>query len=142
MHKLLVPFDGSENAQRALRHAIDMVSRNGGGSIHLVHAHTEPRLYGEIAVYVSPEKMAELQREESETVLAAADPILEDAGVPYTKEALVGPLGDVIAQRADELGCDGIVMGSRGLDAVRNLVLGSVATKVIHSAHVPVTLVK
>jgi nucleotide-binding universal stress UspA family protein len=142
MHKLLVPFDGSENAQRALRHAIAMARENGTGSVHLVHAHDVPRIYGEIAVYISPERMAELQKGESEMVLANADPLLKEAGIPYTKEALIGPVGSVIAKRADELGCDGIVMGTRGMGAVANLVLGSVATKVIHYANVPVTLVK
>jgi nucleotide-binding universal stress UspA family protein len=142
MHKLLVPFDGSENAHRALRFAIDEARRNVSGSVHLVHAHDEPRMYGEIAVYISPERMAEMQREESKMVLANADPILEKAGVSHTKEALIGPVGAVIAKRADDLGCDGIVMGSRGMGAVGNLVLGSVATKVIHHANVPVTLVK
>jgi nucleotide-binding universal stress UspA family protein len=142
MHKLLVPFDGSENAQRALRHAIAVASQNGSGSVHLVHAHDEPRIYGEIAVYISPERMAELQKEESETVLANADAILQKAGISHTKEALIGPVGSVIAKRAEELGCDGIVMGTRGMGAVGNLVLGSVATKVIHHANVPVTLVK
>ena len=142
MHKLLVPFDGSENAQRALLHAIELARTNGTGSVHLVHAHDEPRFYGEIQVYISRERMSELQRQESETVLANADPILQEAGVPYTKEAIVGPVAEVIAARADELGCDGIVMGTRGMGAVRNLLLGSVATKVIHHANVPVTLVK
>ena len=142
MHKLLVAFDGSDNSQRALRYAVALARENGAGSVHLVHAHDEPRFYGEIEVYLSRERMAALQKQESETVLANADPILKEAGVPYSKEALVGPVGEVIAKRADELGCDGIVMGSRGMGAMGNLVLGSVATKVIHYAHVPVTLVK
>lgn len=142
MPKLLVPFDGSEHAQRALSHAIGLIGGNGAGSIHLVHVHDEPRFYGEIQVYLSRERVAELQQKESLALLASADPVLEKAGVPYTKEALVGPVGEVIAKRADELGCDGIVMGTRGLSAVGNLMLGSVATKVIHYAHVPVTLVK
>ncbi|MFN5167526.1 MAG: universal stress protein [Pseudomonadota bacterium] len=37
---------------------------------------------------------------------------------------------------------DGIVMGSRGMGALGNLAFGSVATKVVHLADVPVTLVK
>ena len=142
MHKLLVPFDGSDHAVRALRHAVTMVQERGSGSIHVVNAHEEPRIYGEIAVYVSPQKMAELQKAESEMVLAGADPVLEDAGVPYTKEVLIGPLGHVIAEHADAIGCDGIVIGTRGMGAIGNLVLGSVATKVLHAANVPVTLVK
>jgi nucleotide-binding universal stress UspA family protein len=55
---------------------------------------------------------------------------------------LVGHIGQTIARRADELGCDGIVMGTSGRGALGNLLLGSVATKVIHHAKVPVTLVK
>jgi nucleotide-binding universal stress UspA family protein len=82
MHKLLVPFDGSDSALRALRHAIEMVREGGGGSIHVVNAHDEPRVYGEIEVYVSPEKIAELQRSESEMVLSAAEPVLKAAGIP------------------------------------------------------------
>jgi nucleotide-binding universal stress UspA family protein len=33
-------------------------------------------------------------------------------------------------------------MGTRGLGALGNVLIGSVATKVIHLAHVPVLLVK
>jgi nucleotide-binding universal stress UspA family protein len=62
--------------------------------------------------------------------------------VPYEKEILIGNIAEVIARRADELGCDGIVMGTRGMTAIGGLVMGSVATKVVHAANVPVTLVK
>jgi nucleotide-binding universal stress UspA family protein len=48
----------------------------------------------------------------------------------------------MIAQYAKEKGCDQIVMGTRGLGTVQGLLLGSVATKVIHLANVPVMLVK
>ena len=47
-----------------------------------------------------------------------------------------------IARRADSLQCEGIVMGTRGMGAIANLLLGSVAAKVVHLANVPVTLVK
>lgn len=142
MHKLLVAVDGSENALRAVRYAIEVAHKSNRASIHLVTAHEEPLVYGEIAVYVTPEKMAELQRWHGEALLAAAAQLLEQAGVSYTTEILVGHVGEVIARRADELGCDAIVMGTRGMTAVGNLVMGSVATKVVHFARVPVTLVK
>lgn len=47
-----------------------------------------------------------------------------------------------IAEFASENACDEIIMGTRGMGAVGNLVLGSVATKVVHLATVPVTLVR
>lgn len=142
MVKLLVPFDGSENAQRALRYAIMLAQKFGPVSIHVVSAHEEPDIYGEIAVYVTREKMAELQRAASEALLERADQILKDSGVAYTREILTGNIAQVIARHADELGCDGIVMGSRGMAALGNLMMGSVATKVVHFAQVPVTIVK
>jgi nucleotide-binding universal stress UspA family protein len=54
-------------------------------------------------------------------------------------------LGDAapeIARAAARMNCESIVMGSRGMGAVKSLVLGSTAMKVIHLATVPVTIVK
>ena len=142
MRKILVPFDGSKSALHALQYAIKLAKQNKLTSIHVVHAHEEPVIYGEIEVYISREKMADLQRQHSNDVLASAEKLLEKAAVPHTKEILIGPIAQVIARRAHALHCDSIVMGTRGLTAIGKLVIGSVATKMVHLANVPVTLVK
>ena len=54
----------------------------------------------------------------------------------------MGHLGETIAQRADDLACDLIVMGAHGRGALADLLVGSIATRVIHLARVPVLLVK
>ena len=64
------------------------------------------------------------------------------ASVPWTSDVLVGDTASMIVKRAEELNCDGIVMGTRGMGAIGNLVMGSVATKVVHLTKLPVTLVK
>ena len=140
--KLLVAVDGSANALRAVQYAIKLARENGPVSVHLVTAHEEPLVYGEIAVYVTLDKMAELQREAAEGALEEAEKLFRQAAVPYTRDVLVGPVAAVIAKRADELGCDSIVIGTRGMTAIGNLLMGSVATRVVHFSHVPVTLVK
>jgi nucleotide-binding universal stress UspA family protein len=142
MKKLLVPVDGSGAAQRALQQAIALARMNPDASIHLVHAHEEPDIYGEIAVYVPRAKMEELQREVSEGLLAAAERELKDSGVPYTKEVLIGPIGPTIARHAERLGCDAIVMGRHGKSTIGDLLMGSVATKVLHLTRLPVLLVR
>ena len=48
----------------------------------------------------------------------------------------------MIVKRAEELGCDGIIMGTQGRGTVGRLLLGSVAAKVEHLTKLPVTLVK
>jgi nucleotide-binding universal stress UspA family protein len=49
---------------------------------------------------------------------------------------------EVIANFAARTRCAEIIMGTRGLGRIRGLLLGSVTTKVIHLAAVPITLVK
>jgi nucleotide-binding universal stress UspA family protein len=49
---------------------------------------------------------------------------------------------EVIARVAEEKGCEAIVMGTRGQSELKSLVMGGVGMKVIHLAHVPVTLVR
>lgn len=142
MHKLLIPVDGSENAARAVQYALKLAKENKAIELHLVTVHPEPAIYGEIQVYVSKERMEELQRKHSEDALGPPTEAAKSAGVPYTSEILVGDTAQMIVNKANEIHADGIVMGTRGMGVIGNLVMGSVATKVIHLANIPVTLVK
>lgn len=135
-------MDGSAAAMRALKQAIALARLSPGGSVHLVHAHEEPLIYGEIAVYVPRDKMETLQREHSEAILASAEAELKGAGLPYTKEELSGPIGRTIAAHAERLGCDAIVMGRHGKTALGDLLAGSVAQRVLHASQLPVMLVR
>jgi len=105
MSKLLVPFDGSENSKRALLHAIQWVRAQQTASIHVVHAHEEPDIYGEIAVYVSSEKMAALQRQMSEALPAGR----VHGGASHPRQ--VG----VPKRREDDSGTDGAARHRHGL---------------------------
>lgn len=142
MHKLLIPIDSSDNSLRALGYAIRLARENGPMELVLVHAHEEPIVYGEVSLYMTEARARQLQQERSEELLKPAIDMAKDAGVTFASRILVGEIAGSIARCAEELACDGIVMGTRGLSAIGNLVMGSVATKVIHLAKVPVTLVK
>jgi nucleotide-binding universal stress UspA family protein len=142
MKKFLVPVDGSGASLRALHAAIALAKPAPDASIHLVHAHAEPRVYGELAIYVTPEKMRELQRAQCESFLDRAEAELKGSGVRYTRTLLEGPLGRTIAEYAERLGCDAIVMGRHGESAVGDLLMGSVAQRVLHASRLPVLLVR
>lgn len=141
-YKIFVPIDGSGCAERALKHAISLATRMGDCSIHIAHAHEAPLIYGEIAVYVPREKMERLQREQSEAIVEKAETVLKASGLAYQEEILVGPIAQTLTERAASLGCDAIVMGTHGATALGKLLLGSIATKVVHLSDIPVTLVK
>ena len=142
MKKLLVPVDGSGATLRALHAAIALAKLVPDASIHLVHAHEAPRIYGELAVYVPAEKMRALQRAQCESFLERAEAELKGSGVRHTREVLEGPLGRTIAEHAERLGCDAIVMGRHGESAIGDVLMGSVAQKVLHASRLPVLLVR
>lgn len=142
MHKLMVPIDGSDNSTRALRYALKMAKEVGPMQLHLLTVHPEPAVYGEIQVYVTAEKMKEMQDLRSMDLLQPAIDAAESAGISFGSEIATGDPAVTIAKLAAERHCDAIVMGTRGMSAIANLMMGSVATKVVHLSTMPVTLVK
>ena len=97
---------------------------------------------GKVQIFVTPERMRGLANAQSRPILDRAAARLAEAEMSHTVEMLEGDPAEVIGRRAQELGCDAIVMGSRGMGRIANLVVGSVATKVVHLTKLPVTLVK
>lgn len=142
MKKFLVPVDGSNAALHALGAALQLAKLSPDASLHLVHCHEEPLVYGEIAVYVPREKIEAAQRAHSEGILERAAAELEGTGVGYTREVLTGPIGPTIAAHAERLHCDAIVMGRHGKTTLGDLLVGSVAMKVLHASKLPVMLVR
>jgi nucleotide-binding universal stress UspA family protein len=74
--------------------------------------------------------------------LSAARALLDIAGINCHYHIAVGTPHEVIMQYADEIGCDQIVMGPRGLGAVKSILLGSVASKIIELSTIPVLLIR
>ena len=111
MPKLLLPFDGSESALRAVRHAISIALYFGDISVHIATAD------GERSERVDPALPRPLDGRalgEADAIpVAQAERLLRDAGVPCIREPLHGWRADAIARRANEVRCDGIVMGTR-----------------------------
>jgi nucleotide-binding universal stress UspA family protein len=142
MAKLLVPVDGSENSLRA----VDFVIKKAGWyrepvEIHLLNVQP-PIVSGNVTMFISQDQLNDYYQEEGLKALEPARAKLDGAQVPYQHHILVGDPAEMIARFARERGCDQILMGTRGLGAIGSLLLGSVATKVIHLADVPVLLVK
>lgn len=142
MKKFLVAIDGSNASLRALAAAVELAKQVPGSTLHLVHCHDAPDVYGEIAIYVPREKMAKLQRAHSEDILKRAEAKLRGSRVRHTREVLSGPIAATIARRAEKLKCDAIVMGRHGKTTLGDVLMGSVAQKVMHASKLPVLLVR
>lgn len=142
MLKLLVATDGSDSANRVTDHVIEQAGRyREPAEIHLLNV--QPPLAGvNVKLFISRENLNVYYHDEGMAALKSAREKLDAAGINYAFHIGVGDPAEVIAQYALDKQCEQIVMGSRGLGSVSSLVLGSVATKVIHLARVPVVLVK
>lgn len=141
MYTMLVAVDGSEHSENAVRHALDMVRRIGDACILLVNVQP-PAMSGEVSNLLTAEEVLEQHTAAGKAVLAAAEAILRRAGIAYETQIAIGRPAESLVEAAQRRACDAIVIGASSHGPLRTLVLGSVASKVVHSAEVPVTVVK
>lgn len=141
MLKLLVAVDGSVNALRAVAHVRHLAARGVG--VHVVLCNVQaPVMSGEVGL-IAPMEVAELQRAEAAaSTLSAAAGALGEAVAAHEAHTASGDPAEEIVRAAAAHRCDGIVMGWRGRGAAASLVLGSVSSRIVATAPVPVTLVQ
>ena len=80
--------------------------------------------------------------DEADAALAPSIEILKRREVEFHVVKLVGEPDREIVRHAEHAGCDIIAMGTRGHTGMANLVLGSVAMKVVATSKVPVLLMR
>ena len=141
MQRALIPIDGSAAALRALAHGLNELAPGEASELHLLNVQAA-LIHSLPSPLLSPDQTEAEQRHSGEQLLAPALAQAQAGGRRAVPHVRIGAAAAEIAACAAELGCDAIVMGSRGLGAVGGLVLGSVAQKTVHRSQVPVTLVK
>ena len=142
MLKVLLPVDGSPSALRATQKLIDTLAwYKETPTIDLVAVHLPVPKVPNMGAFVSKEMLQRYYDEESAAMLAPSRKLLDAAGVAYTVHQLVGPIAETIVGQATRSGSNMIYMGTRGMSALANMALGSVATRVLHLSHIPVVLI-
>jgi len=101
-----------------------------------------PLPYKHAVAWAGKDAIHSYYEEESSEALATARELLVDHGIAHAVEKRVGEPGHEIVAFAADGGFDLIVMGTHGHTALANLVMGSVATKVLASSTVPVLFLK
>ena len=86
--------------------------------------------------------IAQYHKDEGEAALAPARALLAGKPCRVTERLIVGQPADEIIAAAQQNGCDLIIMGTHGRGAIGNLLMGSVATRVIAQSPIPVLSVK
>jgi nucleotide-binding universal stress UspA family protein len=141
--KMLLAVDGSKYSLDAVKCLIEHADwYRDKPEVELLFVHAPvPKLPG-MSKVVGKNQIQRYYAEEGAAALAEAKKLLERAGIRYRDTLLVGQPADEIVKHAEGTRCDLIFVGTHGRTAAGNMLLGSVATKVLHSATVPVMLVR
>ncbi len=141
---VLLAFDGSENARRALDVALDIASRY------------KAKLYAVEVIDIHSMNLADLAKDSSFNVAGAIREIkakasghikrcivlAQEKGLEADGEVLDGDPASEILRYSGEIGADLIVTGSRGLSSWKRLVLGSVSNRIVSEAKVATLVIK
>lgn len=139
--KILVPVDGSEPALDAVRHALQLKREGLKASFVLVTVQEPTYLY-EMVLAPDADVLERVSGAVGARALGGAEALFKAAGEPYEREIASGFVANALIDVAERYGCDAIVMGARGLGALRGALLGSVSQALLQAAKVPVTIVK
>ena len=127
---ILVPVDGSENSYRALDAAL-ILSEKLGSNISVIHVMEEIPI-----THIGSEKLLnellETYKKENQDILSKCSQIATQKGLTIKTVLLQGNPASAILDFSKKEKFDLVIMGSRGLGKFKELILGSVSSKIVH----------
>jgi len=139
--KILVAYDGSDHAIRALDVAIDLASKYNA-KLDVVEVVDTAALLG-MGVAPIPGEVIQQVYNKAKTDVENAKSKAQQHGVKEVDAVVLeGDPATAILEYAAKNGSDLIITGSRGLSTFKRIILGSVSTKIVEDAKVPVLVVK
>ncbi len=139
--KILLPVDGSAVSLEAVRFAIRMAQSGLETSVVLANVQEAATLY-ELVVAHDPQVIEQVSAAAGAHTLIAAEALLKESNISYECEVASGDPAHTIVDILERFECDMVVMGASGMSTLRSALLGSVSNEVLHSAGVPVMIVK
>ncbi len=136
--KILVPLDGSKNSIRGLEMAITLARQCGSIITGVYSIHAPP--HSEFKGVGSVEKSL---NSEVKKIMSNAKVLSAQNGIVFKEKIMRGDIGyNIIRLAQGKNKFDMIVMGSRGRSSTKEIFFGSVSNYVIHTAKIPVLVVK
>lgn len=144
MQRILVPFDGSAAAKRAVEQVVTLAAAMTSPPEAILLTVIPPAGFGDQLRRDKPGSGApkESVLNNVQLALKLAAETLGKAGVKSQEHIEIGQPEELINHYANSYRCDLIVMGTRGLGAASSLLLGSVTNRTVHLTDLPVMLVK
>ena len=142
---ILVPTDGSEQSQSAVRSAVELAKLHGAKltGIHVIPDYHLLIAYEGAFDPITEERIEQEAKARATSYLAQIEEAANAAGVGcHTICETSDHPYDAILRAAESQGCDLIVMTSHGRKGLAAVLLGSETRKVLTHARVPVLVVR
>lgn len=139
--KLLHALDGSTRALEAARYALRLCEAGLKAEIVLATVQ-EPTFLYEMVLPPTSDVLERVSGAVGHRALSDAEQLFRESGVPFEIEIGSGEVASTLLSIAQAHRCDGMVLGARGLGAVRSALLGSVSKALLQTATIPVTVVR
>ena len=139
--KILLAVDGSDYTKRMLSYLATHKEALGAAQVYTVLYVVLPVPH-RAAAFAGPDMVHGYYEDDARIVMEPIRAFLREHGIEASFVHKVGHPAEEIASFAEAGNFDLLMMGSHGVGALKNLVLGSVATKVLARCTVPVLLVR
>lgn len=136
---ILIPVDGSPDADEALAQAIDLADSEHSRLTLMTGVVGSPALIY-FGAGAAVDEAIESAKAEADHILRSARDRVPDH-LPVTTVLTDQPIRSAVIQQIEQGHHDLVVMGSRGRGAIRSALLGSVSYYVLHHSPVPVLIV-
>ncbi|MGZ8691137.1 MAG: universal stress protein [Gaiellaceae bacterium] len=136
--RILIATDGSPGSLAAAEEGVLLAKKLGAHVTFVAVAHAPLPLLGDPYYQRAvTENLGHMR-----AALAKAIPYAEERHVKYETELLEGSPAKAVLELARNRDVDLIVVGSRGLGAVKGALLGSVSSEIVHHADRPVLVAR
>jgi nucleotide-binding universal stress UspA family protein len=139
--KILIAIDGSPAALDAARHGLELV-RGGLRAEFVLATVQDPAYLYELVLAPDTEVLERVSGAVGARALEGAETLFKAAGVAFEREVGSGEPATTLVEIAGRHGCTAILMGARGMGALRGVLLGSVSQGVLQRTTVPVIIVQ
>ncbi|WIV66707.1 universal stress protein [Natrialbaceae archaeon AArc-T1-2] len=137
--EVLVAYDGSQPAQKAVEHA---VNEYGNEELTLLRVIEMAGGSTGAGINLVQEKLKESREEQAADLTDELVELLTEEDVDYRTETVAGDPAREIVRFAEENDVDHVVVGSHGREGVSRVLLGSIAETVVRRAPTSVTVVR
>ncbi|MGN7478235.1 universal stress protein [Solibacillus silvestris] len=135
---ILLAADGSQNSIRAAKEALKIAKAGKEAAVTIIFVIDMEKVKTEVLHASSVESLYMERRQK----LVPVEQLFKEQHVSYKVELVHGSPGPEIIKYANTQNVDLVIIGSRGLNSLQEMVLGSVSHKVMKRVQCPAMIVK